>query len=165
LLHTSFPTYFLVGLSGAFLGNPFYCKMNKRLQNNRRLHRLGVGMQSQPRCHPPAAPGTAGGGWEWRCGRKTLGLPCWEGAAETPPGWRSGAGEAGPALCALPCAPHGSRGGETVAGARAECCLLCPLLTVQVGCPAKEKVRQEAASAARPHHHGTGPALGCGTLC
>lgn len=38
LLHTSFPTYFLVGLSGAFLGNPFYCKMNKRLQNNRRLH-------------------------------------------------------------------------------------------------------------------------------
>lgn len=36
-LHTSFSTYFLVGFSGTFLGYSFDCKMNKRLQNNRRL--------------------------------------------------------------------------------------------------------------------------------
>lgn len=34
-------------------------------------------MQSQPRCHPPTIPGTVGR--EHRCGRKTLGQPCWVG--------------------------------------------------------------------------------------
>lgn len=44
-LPTSFPTNFLVGLSGAFLGNPLYCKMNKKLKNNRRPLPRGM--------HPP----------------------------------------------------------------------------------------------------------------
>lgn len=93
LLHTSFPTYFLVGLSGAFLGNPFYCKMNKRLQNNRRLHRLEGGMQSQPRCRPPAAPGPREVGRERRRGRKTLGQPCWAGGKGRPRAHRDGGAE------------------------------------------------------------------------
>ena len=44
-LPTSFPTNFLVGLSGAYLGNPLYCKMNKKLKNNRRPLPRGM--------HPP----------------------------------------------------------------------------------------------------------------
>lgn len=39
---------------------------------------MGVGMQSQPPCHPPATPGTAGGGeralpWEENSGPAVLG--------------------------------------------------------------------------------------------
>lgn len=39
---------------------------------------MGVGMQSQPRCYPPTAPGTAGGGegaspWEENSGPAVLG--------------------------------------------------------------------------------------------
>lgn len=39
---------------------------------------MGVGMQSQPRCRPPATPGTAGGGegaspWEENSGPAMLG--------------------------------------------------------------------------------------------
>lgn len=52
-LPTSFPTNFLVGLSGAFLGNPLYCKMNKKLKNNRRP--LPRGMHPPPIQVPRAA--------------------------------------------------------------------------------------------------------------
>lgn len=79
LLHTSFPTYFLVGLSGAFLGNPFYCKMNKRLQNNRRLHwwEWACNHNHAAALPPPLGPREVGR--ERHRGRKTLDQPCWAG--------------------------------------------------------------------------------------
>jgi len=79
LLHTSFSTYFLVGLSGAFLGNPFYCKMNKRLQNNRRLHWPEWACNHNHAAALPPPPGPREVGRERRCGRKTLGQLCWAG--------------------------------------------------------------------------------------
>lgn len=129
-------------------------------------------MQSQPRCRPPAAPGPREVGRERRRGRKTLGQPCWAGGKAQPRAHQDGGAELARLPCAgqtrpvshpAPCSPRGSRGGEAVAGTRARRCLLHPLLTVQVGCPAKEKVSQEAAGAARPHHRGTvPPTFGCG---
>lgn len=55
-LPTSFPTYFLVGFSGAFLGNPLYCKMNKRLQNNRRPQRRVWACNPSFSPQPPTPP-------------------------------------------------------------------------------------------------------------
>lgn len=80
-LPTSFPTNFLVGLSGAFLGNPLYCKMNKKLKNNRRP--LPRGMHPQPTQAPRAV------------------LQVAHGREPVPPS---------PGFCHLPyCDPHGRR--------------------------------------------------------
>lgn len=145
--------------------------MNKRLQNNRRLHRLeGACNHNHAAAHPPprdrgrwGGSGAVGGKlWASRAGRVGRG-------GREPTGTegqsRRGCPERDrPAPCPIqpPAAPQGSRSGEAVAGTWARCCLLHPLLTVQVGCPAKEKVSQEAAGAARPHHRGTVPLmLGC----
>lgn len=180
LLHTSFPTYFLVGLSGAFLGNPFYCKMNKRLQNNRRLHwrEWACNHNHAAALPPPLGPREVGR--ERRRGRKTLGQSCWAGrkARCIPwlgvPGteeWSQPAWEEPPShQAAPPCAadplrvpssplkiPMGSRCSEAGAGVRAGTASSALYLQFRWDPLQRKRLDKEAPSTAQPHPNRTMP--------
>lgn len=182
LLHTSFPTYFLVGLSGAFLGNPFYCKMNKRLQNNRRLHWREWACNHNHAATLPPPPGLWEVGRERRRGRKTLGQPCSAGrkarcipVAKGPrdrgvepasqPGrshrparllrcvQRTHCGPL-PARCK---SPGGSRCGEAGAYAQAGAASSALYLQFRWDPLQRKRLDKEAPGAAQPHPNGTMP--------
>lgn len=180
LLHTSFPTYFLVGLSGAFLGNPFYCKMNKRLQNNRRLHWREWACNHNHTATLPPPPGPREVGRECRRGRKTLGQLCWAGRkagcipwprALGTEEWSQPAWEKPPACQAAPlCAadppqvpssplkiPGGSCCGEAGAGTRAGTASSALYLQFRWDPLQRKRLDKEAPSAAQPHPNRTVP--------
>lgn len=180
LLHTSFPTYFLVGLSGAFLGNPFYCKMNKILQNNRRLHGWEWACNHNHPATLPPPPGPREVGRERCRGRKTLGQPCWAGrkarcipwprapgteeqsqsAWEKPP-----APQAAPLHAADPLQvpsrllknPGGSCCGEARAGARAGTASSALYLQFRWDLLQRKRLDKEAPGPTQPHPNRTVP--------
>lgn len=154
--------------------------MNKRLQNNRRLHWQEWACNHNHAATLPTPLGPQEVGKERRRGRKTLGQPCWAGRKARcilwprAPGtkeWSQPAWEKLPVhQAALPCAadplqvpssllkiPRGSRCGEAGAGVWAGAASSDLYLQFRWDPLQRKRLDKEAPSATQPHPNGTMP--------